>query len=941
MTPRGDELYSRAQAIAHEVLDLATAERGPRIDTACVGNLELRGEVEWLIACVENDDSDGERLARIDSLTRSLLADARIESSAPRQYRLIERLGEGGMGQVWLAERDDADLRRRVALKLLRGVGAQDRDALRRFLAEGRILASLQHPNIAHLVDAGTDPHGAPYLAMEYVAGQRIDRWCDAHALDLRARIGLFLKVCAAVEYAHAQLVIHRDLKPANILVDTHGEPKLLDFGIARLLDGDATMTVATRAMTLAYASPEQIEGAALGTATDVYSLGVVLYELVAGVRPFEHIASDHARSNAIVSGEVVPPSQQSQRMPADAFRRDATARRDGARRIPADVDAIALKALRREPAQRYASVREFANDLQRFLDARPVLARRGQWSYRAQRFVQRNRWPLAAAAVLVAVAAGFTWRILLAEREARLQATTAQRASAFIDSVFSMANPETSDRHDYSAREVLDRGVQRIQTELRNEPRVRARLLETLGNAYRGINAGSAGVPLLEQAADLNLDPAVNDPLAAARVLRAKVSALMASRQSSDLIESTARRALALSEQYAGGDPQQMAEAWDTLAVALDGADKLTEARAAAERGLQLREQSGADPASIANSLASLCTIATSQSQPAAAVRYCEQALALLRQAGPTRSNTYRQVMKWYATALAYHGDYAKELDVLREVLALDKDLFGEDSATLATDRLGFADSVARLGRFAEADALVALSMETRRRLDGEHSAQYAMSVFQRGWLQYLQGNYEASLPLLRRALSLYEQAVGDNDNDRLPVLRVDLAINLIEMGQAGAEARALLDQVIRARLRINPESPNLVYARLPLARWHVANAEYDAADRLLDVIERSPHRAEAEIYAHVADSRATIAAVRGDRAAALRFRETAYRLMREDSGPRNLVAVRYGLLYARVLREAGEVAQAAALETELRPVFEQLFPAQSAFRREIPAPR
>lgn len=304
-----DQRYAQAQAIAHETLELPREEREARLDALCDGDGALRREVEWLIEAAEDaahEDDLGERVADIAG---RLTAELRIDANAPGSYRLIERLGEGGMGVVWLAERSAGGALQRVALKRLRaGAVAQQQ----RFHEEQRILATLNHPNIAHLVDAGSDAGGEPFLAMEYVEGERIDHWCEAHGLDLRARIALFLKVCAAVSYAHERLVIHRDLKPANILVDARGEPKLLDFGIARLLDGDtATATVATRAMTLAYASPEQIEGAPLGTATDVYSLGVVLYELVAGVRPFDHIDSDHARSNAIVSGEITPPSQK------------------------------------------------------------------------------------------------------------------------------------------------------------------------------------------------------------------------------------------------------------------------------------------------------------------------------------------------------------------------------------------------------------------------------------------------------------------------------------------------------------------------------------------------------------------------------------------------------------------------------------------------------
>lgn len=382
-----DLRYARAQAIAHAVLDLPHDEQNARLEALCAGDVELRGEAEWLLAA-STDVALDENPSAIAVAAGELTTDLRIDGVAPGRYRLIECLGEGGMGVVWLADRQVGEVHQRVALKRLR-TGSMAQHA--RFREEQRILAAFNHPNIAHLIDAGIDAGGEPFLAMEYVEGERIDQWADAKALDSRARIALFLKVCAAVSYAHERLVIHRDIKPANILVDAAGEPKLLDFGVARLLNADAAATVTTHAMTPAYASPEQLEGASLGTATDVYSLGVVLYEMVAGTRPFEYVPTDHARSSAVLAGSITPPSQQRPRVA------DSTKEPLRSRRISADIDAILLKALRREPTQRYASVRELAEDLERFLAARPVHARRGQWTYRAQRFAQRNRWPLAA----------------------------------------------------------------------------------------------------------------------------------------------------------------------------------------------------------------------------------------------------------------------------------------------------------------------------------------------------------------------------------------------------------------------------------------------------------------------------------------------------------------------------------------------------------------
>jgi serine/threonine-protein kinase len=939
MTLHDDERYRRAQAIAHDVLDLAAADRGARIDDACADDAELRGEVEWLIACVENDVADGGRLARVDSLARSLLADARIESSAPRQYRLIERLGEGGMGQVWLAERDDAGLRRRVALKLLHGVGASDQDALRRFLAEGRILASLQHPNIAHLIDAGTDPHGAPYLAMEYIAGQRIDRWCDAHALDLRARIGLFLKVCAAVEYAHAQLVIHRDLKPANILVDAHGEPKLLDFGIARLL-GDATMTVATRAMTLAYASPEQIEGTALGTATDVYSLGVVLYELVAGVRPFEHITSDHARSNAIVSGEVVPPSQQSGRSAVDASGRDAASRRNGARRIPADVDAIALKALRREPAQRYASAREFAHDLQRFLDARPVLARRGQWSYRAQRFVQRNRWPLAAAAVLVAVAGGFTWRTLLAEREARMQAAVSDRVSEFLVSVFAASDSNLNDgaRHDLTAREVLDAGAARIESEHTGDPHIRARLLESIGNAYRHMDANAKAARLMRAAADLNLGTGVNDLIAASRCLAALANIIANGGFPASEAERAARESLALAERTTPAGSQEIANAWMVLSLALNRSGDLAAAQAAAETTRAMNLARAAEPDNrVAPSEHNLCIILSNRGDQDAARRHCERKLELV---GTDETISKSMTLSRYARTFERSGDYARADEIIRQALAIADRIEGGVGLFGATYRLGRAQILDSAGRYAESAALLREAGERRERDDGQDNSDYMQVLQETARRHALLGESQAAADLLRRALEFRRGHDDPQDPQRLEV-ETALADVELDQGNAGDEVRALLDHATAGWVAKDSPPPLSSQATvLVLARWHVQRGELERAEALLAAIEAGSVR-ETWQDARAALLRADIAERRGDAALATKRRRAAWTTLRDAVGAEHPQVVRLGLTLARRLRESGDAATADALEAQLRPVFERSFPPQSTFRHEKAAPR
>lgn len=413
-------------------------------------------------------------------------------------YRLIRELGAGGMARVWLAVRNDGSLQRQVALKLPRQGWLPGR--ARRMALERDILAALEHPSIARLYEAGASEQGRPWLAMEYVDGRPIDQHCRDQALGVRARLQLVLQVMRAVAYAHERLTVHRDLKPNNILVTPQGQVRLLDFGVAKLLAAEnvpsSPLTQAgSAAYTRDYASPEQIRGGPLTVGTDVYSMGVVLYELLTGERPYRlRHDSPAALEEAILGTEITPPSQR--------------APQPLAREMRGDLDKVLVKALKKDPAQRYANIDAFADDLQRVLDRRPVSARGDGFGYRLTRFVQRNTWPVAAGAALaLAVAAGAAaalWQAQQAavERDRALQRLARNEAvSEFLELMFTQGVPESQGQ---VVRQMLERSSAYVDQGYGSQPEHRAAMRLMLSIQYVNMAEPGKGLPLLTQARQL-----------------------------------------------------------------------------------------------------------------------------------------------------------------------------------------------------------------------------------------------------------------------------------------------------------------------------------------------------------------------------------------------------------------------------------------------------
>jgi serine/threonine-protein kinase len=567
--------WNLVQEIFLAALPLEGPEREACLARECAGDEELAAEVRSLLASAPRGDDIDAKAGTWLGGAWDEATDADLIGQRVGPYRILRQLGAGGMAVVYLAERDDDQFSRQVALKVMRPDNSDGADLLRRFLVERQILARLNHPNIAHLFDGGVLPGGRPYFVMEFVDGLSLTEACRQADHTVRQRLELFLEVCEAVEYAHRNLVVHRDLKPSNILVTAEGRPRLLDFGIARVVaEREADQIDATRRqhlrLTPEYSSPEQIRMQAVSTATDVYSLGAVLYELLTGARVFDLAEATPGEMERIIC-EQDPPRAS-----------DAASTAEAARQLRGDLDVILAKALQKDPARRYASVTELADDVRRHLQGQPVLARPDALSYRWGKFVGRHRLGVVAGvllllAILVGVG-GTLWQATAAREQGRLAAlerdralaaaTRAETVTRFMVRLFERADPNITAGDTLNVFDLLDDGRRRMAEELAEDPAAQAALLIAMGDAYTNLGDFAVADTLLQRAQELTLALPDHDPLAEAQILTSR--ALLAGNVSEhELARTLHLKALALRQQHLGRISRPVAASMTSLGTA------------------------------------------------------------------------------------------------------------------------------------------------------------------------------------------------------------------------------------------------------------------------------------------------------------------------------------------------------------------------------------
>ncbi|MEM7583610.1 MAG: serine/threonine-protein kinase [Acidobacteriota bacterium] len=717
--------WLRVEELFHDALDQPEAARRQWLAEACGEDSELHEEVASLLASGEDSERVEQAVRGGFELAAAIPQGDTVANIGPD--RVIREVGRGGTGVVYLAERE-GEVRQRVAVKVIKR-GMDTDEILDRLRRERQILADLEHPNIARLIDGGSTADGRPYFAMELVTGETLEAYCDRHRLSIEQRLRLFVEVCSAVQYAHQKLVIHRDLKPSNILVTAEGMPKLLDFGIAKLLAPTEHTRTATglQLLTPEYASPEQLRGQALTTATDVYSLGVVLYRLLTGRPPYRLSGQARGEMERLVcTAEATRPSNATtaplaeEDSPEELASRRATRAPALARRLRGDLDNIVLMAMRKEPERRYPTVGQLAEDVERHLELRPVRARPSSFSYRMGKWARRYRAAVVAGGLAVTSLIGgliaTVHQARVAERHrqhAEEQTVRAETVSSFLIELFRLADPGEARGNEVRAREILDRGAAKIE-QLAGQEAVQSQLLSTMGQVYKNLGLYRPSAALYEQAVDVRREIAAgSEDVEVARSLAEHADVLLELGEL-DRAEEQLEQALITQRRELGERHPDVATSLDVLGVVRFSRGDLEGSGQLFEQAVQMREELlGERDADTARSLNNLASVRFQSGALAEAETLFRRATEILRELeGDAHPDTiyYRSNL---ATVLFASGDLDAAEVLHQQLLADRRRLLGEDHPDLAYSLNNLADVARARGDFATAVADFELAAE------------------------------------------------------------------------------------------------------------------------------------------------------------------------------------------------------------------------------------
>jgi serine/threonine-protein kinase len=886
-------------AIFGDAIELPAEERAAFVATACASHPDLADELEAMFAALE----PGAELELERELVKEA-PDALRTGAAIGPFRIIRALGRGGMGEVYLAERTDSDFEHLVAIKVLRA-GLYGEETVRRFERERSILARLRHAAVVPLIDGGVADDGRPYLVMQYVEGEPICVFADSHRLPLQARLELFVRVARAVEYAHSRLVIHRDLKPSNILVTPEGDPRLLDFGVAKLLeeeDSGADLTRQGRVpLTPERAAPEQLRGEPPATATDVWALGVLLYELLTGNLPYRATTpTDPLRLLAeITTRDLDRPSRA---IAADAQAAARAAARStspaGLRRaLRGDLDTIVAKALQPELERRYAGPGALADDVEAYLAGRPISARPDTLGYRLRRLAARHRAATAATVLAAASLIGLVVVTTLGQHEARRAEAAAREAAeraeveraaaaatlTFLVDLFRAADPRRNPGLDLTARELLERGVERL-AELDDQPAVQAQLFTSLGDVYWSLGESTPAEDLLRRGLLLRSSGPAADPKEHVALL-SRLGGLLREQSRFEEAEARFREALAILEREGRlGTPEEVT-ILNNFGIVLVRTNQLDEADATYRRAIELMERHMAEEpeahqgwsSNIANLWVNLATVANSRGRFQEAEEATLRALEKLEQQLPENHPNFAVMLNNLGHFAAAQGELAVAIARGRRAVAINQVALPQDHPAAASHRLNLGRFLVRAGRIDEAEPELHAALEVFEAKLGSGSYDATRPL---GWLgiaALVRGDADTAGKFTDRAIAIIRASPDHPSAARdLPLLlrrRAAIALRAVDLPMARAPAAESVSLSIALERNEDTAVAELILALTEhragahnLARTHFERAERLAAcasdqpcalDRAEDLVlqadwwlaEQDPARARAAL--------------------------------------------------------------------------------------------
>ncbi len=858
------ERWESLHDIFNAALEMDAEHREPFVNEACGSDTRFRDEVLKLLAAHAAADDLLERPAAEFVMDAALNPEDDRIGSEIGAYKIESRIGQGGMGAVYLASRSDDNFDKKVAIKLLKR-GMDSESIVLRFKSERQILANLDHPNIARLLDGGTTDDGLPYFVMEHVEGMALNTYCRTRKLGLSERLDLFCTICSTVSFAHQNLIVHRDLKPGNILITKDGVPKLLDFGIAKVLQPDSTadtLTIASeRYFTPDFSSPEQIKGLPITTASDIYSLGVLLYQLLTDGLPYKFESSSPLEIERVITEEGPSlPSLHSRTVETGSAAVDP-------KLLRGDLDNIILMAIRKEPSRRYSTVEEFSGDIERYMQGLPVIAHHDSVGYRASKFMRRHRIGVSFAALVAIIILAFAGYTKIQASRIERERDRAEKVADFLRDLFKSSDPSLARGKTVTARELLDSGAEKIERELNDQPDVQAALMDTIGQVYESLALYDESLAILQKALVSRQDIYGRRSAQTAETLLHIASVQRIKAQYQDAGQNLSE-ALSIRRELFGTSSPEVVDATRQLILLKHGEQDFEGMEAVARDLIELcRELYGNESVEVAKSLRDLSTALMNKPDPDGAEasardsvnidkhifaepnietvnsinqlartlfylkrEYIESELLLNESAAMTRTiygNEHPRVIAVLRLQSWYHTekkDFEGSLPFLREELALCRKIYGSEHPETSLTLLVLGSSLFHLKDLKNAEEAWNESLAIRKRILGAEHPDVAWVISDLALLEFERRNYRAAAAAFRESMRILKKAGLERD-PQMGYALVGLGRSLLAEGKPGdAEPN------VRQGIEILSGSGDS-------NTWHLAEAEKVLGTCLLDL--------------------------------------------------------------------------------------------------------